>query len=211
MSSPQPPIPTELDFSPDFRAKLAKAIHDHWRIILAEGIILVLLGLAAIAVPVVAGLATTIFLGFMFLMAGIVGLVSTFSTRGLPGFWWSLLSAIAALIAGAILLWKPVLGLVSLTYVLTAYFIVDGILTIILAIRHRDELSGRWQWLLANGVIDLVLAGLIIAGLPGSFAWVLGLLVGIDFVFGGSSLIAMALSAREPPEPIGTPVAAKPA
>src|SRR6201989_1194911 len=136
MSSPQPSIPSEVNLGPGFRAKLTKAIHDHWRLILAEGIILVLLGIAAIAVPVVAGLATTIFLGFMFLMAGIVGLVSTVSGRGLPGFWWALVSAIVALIAGSILLYKPVLGMVSLTYVLIAYFIVDGILTIVLALRH---------------------------------------------------------------------------
>jgi uncharacterized membrane protein HdeD (DUF308 family) len=210
MSTQPQPIPSELNLGAGFRAKLTKAIHDHWRLILAEGVILILLGIAAIAVPVVAGLATTIFLGFMFLMAGIVGLVSTFSGRGLPGFWWSLFSAIVALIAGSILLYKPVLGMVSLTYVLIAYFIVDGILTIILALRHRDELSGRWQWLLANGVIDLILAAIIIGGLPGTLAWVLGLLVGIDFVFGGSSLIAMALWARDQEAPAGT-IAAKPA
>jgi uncharacterized membrane protein HdeD (DUF308 family) len=108
------------------------------------------------------------------------------------------------LMAGTVLLWNPLQslvtlpsGLVILTYVLIAYFIVDGILMIILAIAHRRELSGKWEWILINGVIDLILAGIIISGLPGTLFWALGLLVGIDMVFGGASLIAIALEARK--------------
>ena len=75
--------------------------------------------------------------------------------------------------------------------------ILDGILTIALALSHRRELSGRWEWMLVNGVVDLFLAGVIIAGLPGSAVWVLGLIVGIDLLFGGISLVGMALDARK--------------
>jgi uncharacterized membrane protein HdeD (DUF308 family) len=80
---------------------------------------------------------------------------------------------------------------------LIAFFAFDGILLVVLAIAHRRELSGRWEWMMLNGVFDLFLAGIVIAGLPGAFAWALGLLVGIDMVFGGASLIAMALAARK--------------
>ncbi|HWG79228.1 MAG TPA: HdeD family acid-resistance protein [Stellaceae bacterium] len=179
-------------------AALRNSLHEHWRLLLAEGIILVLLGIAAILLPPVAGLAITIFIGWLLLIGGVVGLVATLSARHAPGFGWSLLSAIVALLAGGVLLWNPLQGLLTLTYVLIAYFIVDGVLMIAYAIAHRRELSGRWEWLMVNGVIDLVLAALILGGLPGSFAWALGLLVGIDLVFGGSSLIAMALAARRP-------------
>lgn len=189
-------------FGPNGNAALAaalrKSLHEHWRLLLAEGIILVLLGIAAILLPPVAGLAITILVGWLLLIGGIVGLVATLGARHAPGFGWSLLSAIVALLAGGVLLWNPLQGLLTLTYVLVAYFIVDGVLMIAYAIAHRRELSGRWEWLMVNGVIDLVLAALIISGLPGSFAWALGLLVGIDLVFGGSSLIAMALAARQP-------------
>ena len=65
------------------------------------------------------------------------------------------------------------------------------------ALDHKRELSGRWEWMLASGIIDLVLAAIIIAGLPGTAAWAIGLLIGINMVFGGSALIAMALHARE--------------
>jgi uncharacterized membrane protein HdeD (DUF308 family) len=142
-------------------------MHDHWGLYLGEGIVLILLGLAAIVFPFIAGIVATVFLGWLFLIAGIVGLVSTIRGRQAPGFGWSLLSALAALVAGTVLLWNPLQslvtlpsGLVILTYVLIAYFIADGILMIILAIAHRRELSGKWEWILVNGVIDLILAGI---------------------------------------------------
>jgi uncharacterized membrane protein HdeD (DUF308 family) len=172
-------------------------IHQHWGLFLTEGIILTVLGLAAIIVPPIAGLATTVLLGWLFLLAGIVGLFSTFRARNAPGFTWSMLSAVVAVLAGLALLWNPLQGLVTLTFVLTAFFIFDGILMIILSIAHRRELSGKWEWMMFNGILDLILAGIIISGLPGTLAWALGLLVGIDMIFGGGSLIAMALDARK--------------
>ena len=185
-------------------AVVTRSMHDHWGLFLAEGIALIVLGLAAIVVPLIAGIFAIPFLGWLFLIAGIVGLIATFRGRRAPGFGWSLLSALVALVAGTVLLWNPLqslvtlpTGLVILTYVLIAYFIADGILMIVLAIAHRRELSGKWEWILVNGVIDLILAGIIISGLPGTLVWALGLLVGIDLVFGGASLIAIALEARK--------------
>ncbi len=180
----------------DRPASLRRGIHDHWRLFAAEGVVLVLLGLVAMAIPLFAGLATAILLGWLLLAAGIVGLVSTLGARRAPGFGWSLLSALAAVVAGLVLLWNPVAGLITLTYVLAAYFVADGVFNIVLGLSHRRELSGRWEWLLINGLFDLVLAGFIIAGLPGSAIWVLGLLVGIDLLFGGFSLVGMAFNAR---------------
>jgi uncharacterized membrane protein HdeD (DUF308 family) len=177
---------------------VANAIHEHWKLYLAEGIILVLLGMAAIIVPWIATLAFTIFIGWLFLISGIVGLITTFYMRGAPGFWWSLLSAIVAIAAGVLLLYQPITGALSLTFVLIAFFVIEGIVTIMYAIDHRTQLSGRWGWMLASGVVDLILAGIIFAGLPGTAAWALGLLVGINMVFGGTAMIGMALAAKEP-------------
>jgi len=181
---------------PDIAAAFKKSVHDHWRAFLIEGIILVVLGMAAIALPPIAGFATTIVLGWLFLLGGVTGLVATFGQRNAPGFGWALLSAIVALAAGAVLLWNPVAGVATLTYVLIAFFLIDGVLIIIMAFEHRRELSDRWQWMMIGGIMDLILAVIIIDGLPGTLAWALGLIVGIDLVFGGVSLIAMALSAR---------------
>ena len=178
-------------------ATVTSSMHDHWGLFLAEGIAVIILGLAAIIVPPIAGLFATVVLGWLLLVAGVVGLVATFRAREAPGFAWSLLSAVAAVVAGGLLLWNPLQGLVTLTYVLIAFFIVDGVLNIILGIVHRRELTGKWEWMLVNGVIDLILAGIIILGFPGTLVWSFGLLVGIDMIFGGGTLIAVAHEARK--------------
>jgi uncharacterized membrane protein HdeD (DUF308 family) len=161
------------------------------------------LGVLAIVVPVVATLAVAILLGWLFLISGIVGLVTTFMARQAPGFWWSLLSGVLAIVAGLVLLGWPVSGAVSLTLLLIVFFTIEGVLTIMYALEHKRELSGRWGWMLASGIVDLVLAVLILAGLPGTAAWALGLLAGINMLFGGSAMIAMALQARSA-EPTST-------
>src|SRR6516164_6837604 len=181
---------------------VAGAIHEHWGLFLAEGIILVILGLIAIVVPPLATLAFTIIIGWLFFVSGVVGLITTAWARGAPGFWWSLVSAIIAIAAGVVLLLWPVNGTLSLTLVLIAFFIVEGIVSIMYAIEHRNQLSGQWGWMLLSGIIDLILAAIIFAGLPGTAAWALGLLVGINMLFGGAALIAMALAARN--HPVGT-------
>ena len=172
------------------------ALHQHWKLYVAEGVLLIVLGLIAILVPPIATLAVTIVLGWLFLISGIVGLYTSFMLRHAPGFWWSLLSAVLALVVGLALLGWPIGGAVSLTLVLIAFFIVEGVASIMFSLDHRRELSGNWGWMLASGIIDLVLAVLIFAGLPSTAAWAIGLLVGINMVFGGSALIAMALHAR---------------
>ncbi len=95
-----------------------------------------------------------------------------------------------------LLLW-PMSGVLSLTLILIVFFVIEGVASIMFALEHKRELSGRWSWMLASGIIDLILATIIFAGLPGTAAWAIGLLVGINMVFGGSALIAMALHARE--------------
>jgi uncharacterized membrane protein HdeD (DUF308 family) len=177
---------------------VAGAMHEHWGLFLAEGIILVILGVIAIVVPQIATLAFTILIGWLFFVAGVVGLFTTAWMRGAPGFWWSLVSAIIAIAAGVVLLLWPVNGTLSLTLVLIAFFIVEGGATILYAVDHRDQLSGRWGWMLVSGIIDIILAAIILTGLPGTASWALGLLVGINMVFGGAALIAMAMAARNP-------------
>jgi uncharacterized membrane protein HdeD (DUF308 family) len=177
---------------------LASALHEHWGLFLTEGIILVILGLIAIVLPPLATITVTILIGWLFLISGIVGLVTTFMMRQAPGFWWSLLSGILGVGAGIVLLLWPISGALSLTLLLSAFFIVEGVASIMYAVDHRNQLTGRWGWMLVSGIVDLVLAAIIIGGLPGTAAWALGLLVGINMLFGGTALIGMAFAARNP-------------
>ena len=198
-------MPTDLPTSPradqpdmaKIQRAVAGALHQHWKLYLGEGILLLVLGLVAIVIPPLATLAVTILFGWLFLLSGVVGLVTTFWMRSAPGFWWSLASAALAILAGGYLLAQPIAGALSLTVVLIAFFIIEGVASVMFALEHRRELSGQWGFMLVSGIVDLVLSVMLIAGLPSTAVWALGLLVGINMVFGGMALIAMALHARK--------------
>lgn len=175
---------------------LTQSMRDHWKLFLFEGIVLVLLGALAIVLPPLATLAVTIVFGWLLLISGVIGLITTFWARHAPGFWWSLFSAVVGIAAGIVLLAWPLSGSVTLTLVLIMFFVIEGVASIMYAIEHRRQYSGRWLWMLVSGIVDLILAGIIFAGLPGTALWALGLLLGINLVFGGASLIAMAMHAR---------------
>lgn len=179
-----------------FQRAVNQALHDHWVLYLVEGVVLLVLGAIAIIIPPLATLAATILFGWLFLISGVVGLFTSFMMRAAPGFWWSLISAALGVIVGGWLLARPVSGAVSLTILLVAFFIIEGVVTIMFALDHKRELSGRWGWMLVSGLVDFVLGAMILAGLPSTAIWAIGLLVGINMVFGGTALIAMALHAR---------------
>jgi uncharacterized membrane protein HdeD (DUF308 family) len=191
----------------DVQAAVAASLRLHWRAFLIEGIVLLILGIFAILIPNVATLAVEVFIGWVLLISGVVGLISTFRMRGAPGFGWSLLSAVVGIAAGFVLLAWPLSGVLSLTLILTAFLTIEGVASIMLALSHRHGFSARWALLVVSGVIDLILAAMIFLNLPSTAAWAIGLLVGINMVFGGSTLISMALQARSlaPPAPPTAP------
>jgi uncharacterized membrane protein HdeD (DUF308 family) len=179
------------------QSSLTNSLHAHWRLFLTEGIVLLVLGVLAIIVPPIATIAVEVLIGWLLLVSGVVGLIATLRMRGAPGFWWSLVSAVLGIVAGIVLLRWPLSGTVSLTLILTVFLVAEGFATILFALEHKRELSGRWGVMLVSGIIDLFLACIIFAGLPGTAAWAIGLLIGINLVFGGSALVAMALHARK--------------
>jgi uncharacterized membrane protein HdeD (DUF308 family) len=177
-------------------AALAGKLHQHWQLFLIEGIALVILGMLAIAAPAFASLAATIFFGWLLLISGAIGLIATLRARHAPGFVWALLSAVVGLAAGLLLVAAPLQGAFSLTAILITFLLIEGAVSILYAFEHRGGGSGRWGWMLASGVLDLVLGAILFAGLPGDALWALGLLIGINMMFGGWSLMTMALHAR---------------
>ena len=190
MAIEQPPSSAEI------RSAVSAAIHRHWGLFLFEGIVLIVLGTLAVLVPAVASVAATVVFGWILLISGVVGLIATFRARGSPGFVWSLISAILGIAAGVILLSMPVRGALTLTAVLIAFLLVEGLATVLFALEHRKGASGRWSWVLTSGIVDLILGIILLAGLPGTAVWALGLLIGINMIFGGWSLVWMALHAR---------------
>lgn len=177
----------------------ATPMRDHWMMFFAEGALLLILGVIAITVPLFATLGLTIILGWVFLISGIMGMVSTFWARHAPGFRWSLISALLAVGVGVALLAWPLNGAVSLTLLLGVFCAVEGLATLLYAFDHRRQLSGRSGWMFGSGILDVILAAVILVGLPQTAAWALGFVVGIKMIFGGLALVLMSLHARAAP------------
>ena len=183
---------TDID---GLRRQLALTIHAHWKLFLAQGIIMMVLGFLAVVEPNVATLAVTLFVGWLFFIAGIFRAAAAWHSRSMPGFAWPMLTALLSVALGVILILRPLAGVLTLTMVLVAFFIVEGIASILGAIQHRQHLRS-WGWVLFSGIVDLFLAYLIWAGWPSSADWAIGLLVGINMLFFGLSLVMTALAAR---------------
>lgn len=177
------------------RVRLAAEIHAHWKVFLVQGIAMVALGLLAIALPQISTLAIEIVIGWLFFVGGIFRTVMLLRSRGIPGFGWSLTSALLAVALGILLVMRPLEGVLTLTIVLVALFLVEGIAAIFIALDFRRRLR-NWGWILLNGIVSLVLAFLIWWGWPSSAAWAIGLLVGINMFFLGLSLVMTAIAAR---------------
>lgn len=162
------------------------------------GVLLALLGILAIAMPYIATLATSIFIGWLLVASSVLGLYAVYSAgKDAPGFWWNLITAVLYLAAGIMLLVNPVTGALSLTIVLMAYLLAGGVAKLVLGFQHKKDIPNAWFWILFSGLVDIVLAFLIIQGLPGTAFWAIGLLVGINLVMMGIAIVFTAQSCKK--------------
>jgi uncharacterized membrane protein HdeD (DUF308 family) len=187
-------LPTTEDLA-TLRARALMRIHQHWKLFLLEGVLLLLLGMAAIAVPYFFTLEIELFVGWLFIVGGLFRAAALIRKRHMPGFIWSLLSAALAVVLGALLIARPLQGVITLTIVLTVIFVIEGVAAILIGLEYRRYL-GSWVWTVLSGLITLGLAYLIWRGWPNTAGWVIGLYVGINLVFLGIPLIATAWVAR---------------
>ena len=181
----------------DMQRAVRDALGAHWRLMMFQGVIMIILGVLAVAAPVIATIAIDIWVGWLFLFSGVIGLIALFSSHHIPAFLWSLITAALSIALGILLIWKPVEGALSLTFLLTAFFLVEGVFQIATSLVYRDSLPGTWGWMLASGVSDLLLVAIIVLGWPATGVWVLGLLVGINLFMSGWAIVMMAFAGRQ--------------
>ena len=160
------------------------------------GILLIVLGVISILSPAVAGGAVVTVVGLILLVAGVVQVVRAFQMSGSEKVLTIALGVIAAL-AGIAVVLHPILGLAFLTLLLAVYFVTEGVWKIIAAFRYRP--AAGWGWLLGSGVISLVLGWLIWSQWPLSGLWAVGILVGVNLLGTGASLVTLSqVSAKTP-------------
>ncbi len=180
----------------DLHRGVKSALSARWKLLMFEGVALIVLGVLAIAAPFFATIAVEIYIGWAFLIAGIVGLVAMFHADDIAAFLWTLVTAALSLCLGVLLLYKPGAGAATLTLALTAFFAAEGVFQIVTSIAYRKALPDAWGWLLASGVCDLILVAIIVYSWPLSAAWTLGLLAGVNLLTSGCAIVMIAFAAR---------------
>jgi uncharacterized membrane protein HdeD (DUF308 family) len=161
---------------------------------IAVSIIMVVAGLLAIAMPFEAGLAANIFVGWMLVFAGLAHFVFAWFTRRTGSVLLKVLLGILYLCVAFYLLDHPLRGLATLTLALAFYLLIEGIAEIVLYFQHRP--AGGSGWFLLDGIITLILGGMIWRLWPSSAEWVLGTIVGISIFFSGVTRLMISLAAR---------------
>ncbi len=181
-----------LEAQTAFEAKLGD-IREHKGWFIALGVLLIILGTAAIVFPFVAALAATLLIGWILLFAGIGQSTHAFRVHRWRGFMLALLGGILAMAVGISLLFFPLAGILSLTLLIGAYFLANGTIRIVLSLQLRP--APGWGWMLFGGIISILLSLLVLVQWPSAATWLIGLLVGVDLVFGGWALLWLALLA----------------
>ena len=161
---------------------------------LALGVLLVLAGMAAVAFPVLAAVAATLYVGWFALIAGVIAIFVAIKTHAAASFGWRLLVGVVYLALGLLFVGNPLAGAASLALVVGALLAIAGVVELVLAFRVRPHRG--WGWLLANGVISLLFAIAIAVGWPFDSLVLIGYLVGFQIITCGVARVAFALSAR---------------
>jgi uncharacterized membrane protein HdeD (DUF308 family) len=166
-----------------------------WKVLMAIGVIAIAVGCVAIIVPAVASVATAIFIGWILIVAGIFLVAGAFAAHTIGSVLWRLVWAILTVIVGVYLIVEPDSGTLTLTVVLGIYFLFMGLTRTFLAFAARGRQGAGLLGL--SGIAGLLIGILILAKLPSSADWAIGLLVGIDLIFAGWTLTAIALVGKD--------------
>lgn len=163
---------------------------------IVEGALLVVLGVVVAVLPAIAGVAAAAVFGWILILAGIFGIASVIGARHHAHLAWSIVSALIALAVGALIVWLPLIGAVTLALFIAAYLLLDGLALIGLAWDQRRRGGGRWPWVMISGVVDVLLAVLIAALGPLSDSVLLGYVIALDLIVAGIALAGLGLAAR---------------
>jgi uncharacterized membrane protein HdeD (DUF308 family) len=159
------------------------------------GVLLIVLGMVALASPLLAAVAVNVMVAWLLVLAGVAHVMLAFRAHGAGSMIWKLLVGIAYLGFGGYLFVRPVVGVASLTLVLASLFLLEGILNIVLYVKMRP-MHGS-SWVLVDGIVTLALGLMIYMQWPSSSAWAIGTLVGVSLIFSGVARVMMSLAVRK--------------
>jgi uncharacterized membrane protein HdeD (DUF308 family) len=161
---------------------------------LLTGVLLIVLGIVAIALPAASTIFAETWFALILIFAGASKLVYALQTRNQGGFLWKLLLSILYIGTGVMLFVYPLTGVLTLTLLLGSYLLTEGVFELVLAFRLRPQQN--WTWVLTNGIVTLLLGGLVWFQWPFDAPWLIGILVGVSVLFTGISRVMLSLNAR---------------
>jgi uncharacterized membrane protein HdeD (DUF308 family) len=162
---------------------------------IAYAILIILAGFLAISLPLAAGIGVSILVGWLLIFSGVFHIADAFHAKGAGSFFWRLLVGIVYIIGGLELVFVPVRGLVTLTFVLGIILLVQGTIGVVSFFRHRT-LPGA-GWILFNAIVTFALGIIIWWDGPRAAVWVIGTLVGINLIFSGITRLMLATALRK--------------
>jgi uncharacterized membrane protein HdeD (DUF308 family) len=162
--------------------------------LMGAGVVLILLGMIGLVMPLVFTIASALSFGALMLIGGGVLLVDSFRCEGWKSRILMLLVGALYVLAGALAFYDPAATAIGLTHFVGAIFAATGVLRIIMALQLRP--ASIWIWVLASGVLSLLLAALILYSWPKSSTWVLGTFLAIELIFQGWAYIILAQAIR---------------
>jgi uncharacterized membrane protein HdeD (DUF308 family) len=172
-----------------------EAMHQHWVLLLVQGLIMAVLGLMAIAGPIFATVAVDMFVGWLFLIVGAASLVRLYMRPPVIGLWPEIIASLLSIVIGGYLVWRPFGSVISLTLAAFVFFAAQALSQLILAVAHRAVLA-TWAWVLLSSVINCSLAVVALSGPWDNFVWALGLMFGINLLMWGLALVIIGLACR---------------
>ncbi|PPD49805.1 MAG: hypothetical protein CTY16_03015 [Methylobacter sp.] len=165
-------------------------LQEHWRFFLAEGIFFIVLGIGAMAIPQFFTEAIVILLGWIMLFGGIAHVGRALVFSDMPGFWLWVFMGLLQIIVGYLFITTPLVGVLTITLLMTLFFAFEGIAKISLALLMRP--LAHWGLMLFSGASSLVFALIIIISWSETAHWLLGVFLGINMIFMGFSLVKMS-------------------
>ncbi len=177
-----------------FREAMREAVKRYSLWYLIQGALLVAAGVLAIIYPIISSVAVIILLGWLLIISGVAQGISLLGARHVPHFWLQLVSVILALLIGFLFLRDPAQGLLTVTLLLIVFFMIEGISKIVFALTIRP--FPHWGWVLASGLVGIVLSLVLWASLPVTALWLVGLLLGIQLISVGGALAHLAWQVR---------------
>jgi uncharacterized membrane protein HdeD (DUF308 family) len=184
--------------APRLGLREAEHLREIWVFLMCMGIVLMILGAAAIGSSFIATLATALVFGILLLTSALFQVVTALWGRSWRGFFLHLLAGVLYLITGLFMIENPLVAAIGLTLLVAACLLVGGILRIVLSVIERFD---GWGWALLNGIVSLLLGTAIWRQWPLSGLWVIGLFVGIEMLFSGLSWVMLGLAVRSTRRP----------